>query len=207
MACSGNSYIPAYSGILPDVGTPTPEENLQRCLDFRTYLIGDFANGVNNAQECMNSWHTEVQTWHGEVQTWHGEVESWKNQTWTYREEARVYADNAEQSKDDAQTIVDGISGQLPEGTISDETVATQTTWSSYKIRMETQTQGIASIVEVDGNVTEVVYQDGAKTLYTYDENDNPITEVYTETDGTTPRMTYTYSWDENGNFISMVRS
>ena len=105
------------------------------------------------------------------------------------------------------ENIADNISGQLPEGTISDETIGIQTTWSSNKIQSEIHNQGIQSLTTENGNITEILYQDGAKTTYTYNTDGMPLVEQYIDKDGSTIRYTYTYSWTDDGTLISMVRS
>lgn len=206
MACTGTEQINNIPAI------PNPNDGIDAyvtsCIAYDNWFTTEAVPKLNTMFPCINGWYGTISGWYTEIGTWRTEIEGWKNDTWQYREDARGFADNAETSKNEAQAIVDGISTELPEGTISDETVGDQTAWSSEKIVREIHNQGIQSLaVDADSNITEIVYQDGAKTTYTYNTDGMPVVERYIDKDGTTIRYTYTYSWTEDGTLISMVRS
>jgi hypothetical protein len=59
----------------------------------------------------------------------------------------------------------------------------------------------------VNGNLTEILYVNGKKEIFTYDANNMLISVKYYDTDGTTLIGTNTYTYDANGVLITIGES
>ena len=130
-----------YSGAIPNKAT----------MDKNTFAnaVHPYLNWWNDYIPTLEEWATNLQTLSSELQTLATDTEGFRNDAETFKndaESAKQGAETAEtgaiQAKNDAQAIADGITAQLPEGTISDNTVGTDTTWSSSKIQQELLASG-----------------------------------------------------------------